>query len=101
MSISQTITIKSDNPPPVIAATSISLGGLVGGTTFEAVGPIAAGTTICPVLVGPGGWVGTLVLTGSNAVSYVASGTGPNWTVKVVTAIPAGQTDSIIVTATP
>jgi len=59
--------------------------------------PLAAGSTICPIVIAPAGWSGALALSGTNASSFSLNGSN---LVVGSSALGAG-TYSVTITATP
>ncbi len=97
MAASVTATVNSNNP---VVATGVTLIGL-SSNTYNAIGPIVAGTTVCPVGVAPSTWAGTPALSGAGASFFVMAGSTGNWSLKVAVDIPAGTSESVTVTANP
>ena len=59
--------------------------------------PLAAGSTVCPIVLAPTGWSGALALSGTNASSFALSGS------NLVVGSPAlvAGSYSVTITATP
>ncbi len=66
------------------------------GTSFSAVGPIAAGVTVGTVSVVPAGWSGVLTLSGQQAASFSIAGLN-----LVTAAALASGSYGVTITATP
>lgn len=71
-----------------------------GATAFTT--PVAAGTVICPIMVSPSNWSGTLSLGGSGAgMLAISNGASGSAVVVGTTPITSAGTYNVTITATP
>ena len=85
---------------PSAPSTSVSCGG----NTFTFTGPVAAGTAICPVVVEPSTWAGSLALSGTDASSFaLQAGSSGVQLVVGAAGLSVNNTNSysVTITATP